>query len=1142
MKKIIVFILLLSNIAFGQGGGSANADKSYLPNVTPPSPESFAITEYGKNGVSEYTGKLNLSIPIYNYTAGNLSLPISLNYSGAGVKVNDIATWTGINWNLSAGGVINRSVNDFPDESLSKTRIYIDRQNLLANADNTCAPNAQFYYNLSNFKDSYDTEVDIFNFSFNGFSGSFYFDENFAPIYIENENEIKIEIIGPSSSNAQNFRETKTFVITTPDGVKYFFGGNETESSQMFSGHRGGSLVSNSSFYLFKIEDPIKGTIILEYITGTPRQIYLSRNYSIRTNGLVNPQYSSAVTTLGVTNSISNPKRLYKIKSIENKVEVIFNSTLYANQHFLSTLDNIEVKNNLTLLKKIDFIYGAKITNNQQQNDFNTATRFFLEKIEIDKNFVLNKNETYLFEYDNPFGLPNRLSTSQDILGYFNGQNNLTLIPNSSHFNVNNSPNFANMDPDFSLAKRGSLKKVTYPTGGFSVFEYEPRPAKEKIFITYSTESSGVTVPGFNAYDDYVVFKPVYSTQKVNIYFNISFENESCRHGSHASLTITDVTPNLPTPIAPVTFGAGVLEYTFIKDHIYKIEQIAYPTQDCNIEANYFITLFDGYKIIDGLGVRLKKQKDFISNSASPSNQKRYYYNRITEFSGNVLKIKVIDYMPKYTFEYPGGGINDSPSSIPIESTNFAVITNIFSETRNKYTNLSNGEIYSIVTTSYGGDNFENGGTEKFFLSTDNSPINRIKVIYDGCWSQPEVEEGSFFINCGAPIVDLRNPISFIRENAMSFEETNFSQYNGKLLAERNYKNINGGLFKIDETINSFDFSILKSQATNFVGRTLFGYDIDQYCDENMYNNAVKPLSSCYIGYYDINSFYFKNISSITKQYIDPIPLSLYNPLIVFENEELFYDELPNVEELEAAYKKITTTQDYEYGTLRGLPTVVTTNTSDSAVVNKTLNTYVNTASSLPSIPSNQNAIYTSLISQNRVGSPIQTQQLQNAELLATQRTLFNNFTVNSITKILPEKIQISKAEQPLEDKAIFYNYDEHFNPVVMGYKDAPKTRYMFNTEGLVVAKIENYNGTATTFPLIVGNIDNSSCALQTEYPDANVTVFTYNLITKKLIQTTDSRCQNTFYEYDDLQRLKLIKDHDGNIVKEFDQQFKPQD
>jgi hypothetical protein len=325
----------------------------------------------------------------------------------------------------------------------------------------------------------------------------------------------------------------------------------------------------------------------------------------------------------------------------------------------------------------------------------------------------------------------------------------------------------------------------------------------------------------------------------------------------------------------------------------------------------------------------------------------------------------------------------------------------------------------------------------------------------------------------------------------------------------------------------------------NLVGKRVF--DFAFYTEENPHIQGT-ATSNYFLKQYA--TLTFRNILESSQQieYFEDIPM----PIISFNSDVDSEGSIVQVDETDdSLFKKITKTQNYVYGTLRGLPTQVTTNTSDSAIVNKTENTYVNTASSLPSIPSNQYAIYTSLISQNRVGSPIQVQQFQNSELLSTQRTLYKNWIINSISKILPEKIQSSKGDltvNPLEDKVIFYNYNERFNPVVMGYADATMTRYMFNTEGLVVAKIENYTGSSTIFPLITGNIDNSNCALQTAFPDAFVTVFTYNLITKKLIQTTGARCQNTFYEYDDLQQLKLIKDHDGNIVKEFDQQFKPQD
>jgi len=115
---LIILVLFFKTISYAQNTTNTTGDNSFLPNITPPSPQSYQFTEFGKNAINEFNGKININIPIYNYTAGNLSLPISLNFSGAGVKVNDISSNTGTNWTLTTGGVINRIINDGPDEAL----------------------------------------------------------------------------------------------------------------------------------------------------------------------------------------------------------------------------------------------------------------------------------------------------------------------------------------------------------------------------------------------------------------------------------------------------------------------------------------------------------------------------------------------------------------------------------------------------------------------------------------------------------------------------------------------------------------------------------------------------------------------------------------------------------------------------------------------------------------------------------------------------------------------------------------------------------------------------------------------------------------------------------------------------------------
>ena len=1145
--KIIlnIFLLLGSTYMIAQNG-----DPSILPNITPPSPESFMYTQYGKNSISEFNGKVNLSIPIYNFTSGNLNLPITLNYSGAGVKVNDISTWTGINWNLITGGVINRTINDSADESNQTTRKFINYNDLITNVTSNCQPNSQEYINIMEYNDVfYDTEIDEWSFNFNGYSGSFYFDENFNPIYIENEKEIKIEVVGNGITNLEKFRDSSTFLITTADGIQYYFGGVDCEQTMLFSGHRGASSLHNTTFYLNKIIHPIKGDIILEYYTDQAALIHYSRTYQMSTTGGGITEYSiPAYTSILTTNQINNPKFLKKIKSTQSNEEIVFNITTFNNHNYLASLQNIEIYNSNTLLKKIDFTYTYPLNvSNTWGVGTDLATRFFLKKIEFNTNSSNNANkEVYQFDYESPDLMPSRLSPSQDILGYFNNKPNSTTIPKPSYFRNVDSDSFGDLTPDFNFAKRGSLSKVTYPTGGYSVFEYEPIKAKKKIFNDYTLSVIGgsiATIPGDNGLSEEVVsFQGVYEDQTVVIKIQTGISEVEgvdsemvyqSFHNSRAELKIIDVTASTAPIVIKKSLGmfsqnALLVPFDFKKNHQYQIElkliNVASNSYSTYISANAEFQIFNGFEVVNGFGVRVKNQKDY-ANDDSFSNYKRYYYKNINSLNDNFYALSEINLFPKFTFTF-----DNNPENF------FGYYLNIFSQPSGILSNTSLIETFDVVTISEGGDNFENGGTEKFFLKDLNEGNTKIQVEYDGCWVDWEVVDHP--INCGLGR-DKKTGVTLVREKAYTDEKTKLDYFNGKLIMERNFINKNNSLYKNKEVF--YNYSIIRkllNNAVNFIGRDLFEINVGlHFCPENP-EVPIRGLGEFFMAYYFIETFDVKLNNVVSKEYIEPIPLNLNIPLFTGVDQSITEDYFSH----DLTFKKIITTQNYEYGTLRGLPTVVTTNTSDSSVVNKTVNTYLNTASSLSGIPGNQTTMYTNLISQNRVGSPVQVQQFKNAELLSTQRTLFNDFTVNSLSKILPEKIQVNKGEQPLEDKAIFYNYDEHFNPVVIGNKDAPKTRYMFNTEGLVVAKIENYTGTSTTFPLITGNIDNTSCSLQTEYPNSDVTVFKYNLITKKIIQTTDARCQNTFYEYDDLQRLKLIKDHDGNIVKEFDQQFKPQD
>ena len=87
---------------------------------------------------------------LYIYKAEQLELPITIGHNGSGVKVNDLPTWTGINWTLTICNVINRTVNDNIDENYSGVyRVYSEETALLNATATTCSPGATFYYDVT---------------------------------------------------------------------------------------------------------------------------------------------------------------------------------------------------------------------------------------------------------------------------------------------------------------------------------------------------------------------------------------------------------------------------------------------------------------------------------------------------------------------------------------------------------------------------------------------------------------------------------------------------------------------------------------------------------------------------------------------------------------------------------------------------------------------------------------------------------------------------------------------------------------------------------------------------------------------------------------------------------------------------------
>jgi YD repeat-containing protein len=125
-KHLLIFCLLIPQFIFAQfkypsysgPGVSTNVDygNKAIANGFLQSPNAAGLGVYGNTDISPFTGLPNISIPVFNISSGDLSLSAELRYLAGGVKPDDHPGWVGQNWSLNVGGVVTRKVNGGLDE------------------------------------------------------------------------------------------------------------------------------------------------------------------------------------------------------------------------------------------------------------------------------------------------------------------------------------------------------------------------------------------------------------------------------------------------------------------------------------------------------------------------------------------------------------------------------------------------------------------------------------------------------------------------------------------------------------------------------------------------------------------------------------------------------------------------------------------------------------------------------------------------------------------------------------------------------------------------------------------------------------------------------------------------------------------
>lgn len=545
IKKFVFLLFLLQDsfIGFSQ----------YIEdlNVIPVSPEAYALEQSINNPVNYNTGKPIIEIPLHEYKIGDKTFPLKLTYS-AGIKVNQTSGWVGLGWNLEAAPMVMRSVQGEADEDGSKYTPYINSKMNLHEEFNLvggilpndeplptgCEEPDRFYYNLldkrggfmfqahsveseqtgdfiqlphKGLKIAYTATSTINGFTITDIDGTIY---EFGGL------GHGIEYGRKPGSNTEAiptcWKATKIISPNNDWEVHYDYKEPQLTPNSM-SLYEDYTYSFLDLYRLFFKKEAMMGSEYRLYkyehcVSGDVDQIEFINDEWIQTGDLF---YTNKNTTWASKNPLQGIT--YYKKDEHGELHpiwaMVFNSNITQLNNILIYNQNDEIVKRITLNQ----------TNFSNQDDPQYSLRKKLDKVTISPN--VGDGKDYVFDYYHNIG---NLGTGGelrfdskkvDYLGYFNNKNNSELV--SSNLCLEYNPDdcsCANLEHGTNGVRVGtadrnaytytsdyqgnlvtssfghlfSLSRITYPTKGYTTYEYEPHELYPGYYI--SSPSAGVRI------------------------------------------------------------------------------------------------------------------------------------------------------------------------------------------------------------------------------------------------------------------------------------------------------------------------------------------------------------------------------------------------------------------------------------------------------------------------------------------------------------------------------------------------------------------------------------------------------------------------------------------------------------------------
>lgn len=495
---IICTVIMLPVVGQEQEEGEINQN-NYDVDMFPKTADAAALSKFVDIPGGNYTGVAEFSIPLYTIETDGIAIPIVLKYSTTGIKVSELATRTGLGWVLDAGPSLSQQIMGNRDLTITKPiwpEIDTDipmSPTVGMNEDEDpyyIAARAVDYTNemMNSGTPVRDLKPDIFSYSLLGASGKFILDASGQFGIPMPYNQVKIK-----------FNDYSSAELTDEEGIAYLFSTETNPDTGAKTYNNCNTSVSADGQYAdpdFKIRtiETIKGGQIKYYYEQPTNSKYIN---SVSENKLLEKIIYGASSN----NDKPIPPRCYNytVSKETTLTRIEFRGGEVQFQYGTDRQDipgdvylkRVLVKDNKgDVVKDLSLLYDSYFESAAPDygftypidNEFLNGVNKRLKLTQVKDNKTQGSYYLNYYENYNNKTLPHRISFNQDYWGVFNGKNNdssvKTGIPTSKYNKISFPGRTfvffgADKQPDINYGKLGSLKRIQYPSGGYTQIEYE---------------------------------------------------------------------------------------------------------------------------------------------------------------------------------------------------------------------------------------------------------------------------------------------------------------------------------------------------------------------------------------------------------------------------------------------------------------------------------------------------------------------------------------------------------------------------------------------------------------------------------------------------------------------------------------------